>query len=147
MIQGTFMQFAISHHENRCEFPAAAPKALSRTVKTAVITAVAFTAVVTAVARDSADDPCCEAPYLSAPIELCVLPPMDLKPRKSSFQPNLRLVNPNFLEEVMPVLVPKGQISQLLNPRILSGFVSQVVGTGNITFLDMCESLGKQLDI
>ena len=42
-------------------------------------------------------------PYLSAPIELCVLPPMDLKPRKSSFQPNLRLGDPNFLEEVMPV--------------------------------------------
>jgi hypothetical protein len=72
---------------------------------------------------------------------------MDLKPRKSSFQPNLRLVNPNFLEEVMPVLVSEGQISQLLNPRMLSGFVSQVVGTGNITFLDMCGSLGKQLDI
>ena len=72
---------------------------------------------------------------------------MDLKLRKSSFQPNLWLVNPNFIEDVMPVLVPEGQIRQLLNPRILSGFVSQVVGTGNITFLDMCESFGKQLDI
>ena len=51
-------------------------------------------------------------PYLSAPIELYVLLSMDLKPRKSSFQPNLRLVNPNFLEEVMPVLVPEGQICQ-----------------------------------
>ena len=72
---------------------------------------------------------------------------MDLKPWKFSFQPNLHLVNSNFLKEVMPVLVHEGQISQLLNPRILSGFVSQVVGTGNITFLDMCGSLGKQLDI
>ena len=50
--------------------------------------------------------------YLSVPIELCVLPPMDLKPHKSTFQLNLRLVDPNFLEEVMPILVPEGQISQ-----------------------------------
>ena len=51
-------------------------------------------------------------PYLSAPIELCVLPPMDLKPRKSSFQPNLQLIDPNILEDGLPVLVPEGQTSQ-----------------------------------
>ena len=72
---------------------------------------------------------------------------MDLKPQKSSVQPNLRLVNPKLLEYVMTILVPKGLISQVLNPRILSGFFSQVIGTGNITFLDMCGSLGKQVDI
>ena len=72
---------------------------------------------------------------------------MDLKLQKSSFQLNFCLVNPKFLEEVMPILVPEDQINQLLNPRILSGFVSQVVGMGNITFLDMCKSLRNQLDI
>ena len=46
--------------------------------------------------------------YLLAPIELFVLPPMDLKPQKSSFQHNLWLVDRNFIEEVMSVLVPEG---------------------------------------
>ena len=44
-----------------------------------------------------------------APIELCVLPPMDWKPRKSSFQRTFWIAIPIFLEEVMTDLVTEGQ--------------------------------------
>ena len=71
---------------------------------------MALAAVVAAVARTVQMIRVARA-YLSGLIELCILPSMDLMPRKSCVQPNLWLINLDFLEEVMPILVPKCLIS------------------------------------